>query len=395
MAEASRDVGVYVHVPFCERICPYCDFAVVAAGELPPAVEKRYVDALLAELERRSPVFEGRTLASVYWGGGTPSLLSPESIERVLDAIDAGFSARSGEAPEITLEVNPSTVERERLPGFRDVGINRLSLGVQSFDDGMLQRLGRAHGAAEARDTLAAVRQAGFANLSIDLILGGPEATHAQFGADLDEAFRWAPEHLSVYALTIEPGTPFATAVGQGQLALPDADAVANLLERLEERTHRFGLLRYEISSYARPGFESRHNRRYWRRAPVLGIGMGAWSHDPPSQEARYGSRRGNCRDLATYLERIEAGDSAGFELETLDAPMARSESVFLGLRQMVGLAAMDFEADFGGPPRQWFGTEIDELLAADLLHESDGGDLSLTARGRLLADEVFQRFVA
>ena len=127
----------------------------------------------------------------------------------------------------------------------------------------------------------------------------------------------------------------------------------------------------------------------------MLGIGMGAWSHDPPSQEARYGSRRGNCRDLATYLERIEAGDSAGFELETLDAPMARSESVFLGLRQMVGLAAMDFEADFGGPPRQWFGTEIDELLAADLLHESDGGDLSLTARGRLLADEVFHRFVA
>ncbi|MFP8874126.1 MAG: coproporphyrinogen-III oxidase family protein, partial [Myxococcota bacterium] len=328
-------------------------------------------------------------------GGGTPSLFQPESIARVLDAIDDLFPTTPGDALEVTLEVNPSTVERERLPGFRDAGVNRLSVGIQSFDDRVLQSLGRAHRADEGRETLVAARRAGFANLSIDLILGGPHSTPAQFDADLEEIFSWGPEHLSAYVLTVEAGTPFATAAQRGQLALPDGDAVADLLERLEKRTRGFGLERYEISNYARPGFESRHNRRYRSRVPVLGIGMGAWSNDPPTAEARYGSRRGNTRELSGYLERVEGGEPAEADAEVLDAATARGETVFLGLRQLAGLAAEGFAAEFGEPPRHWFGAEIDELLEVELLTENAGGDLALTSRGRLLADEVFQRFVA
>ena len=394
MTKSREDLGIYIHVPFCERICPYCDFAVVAARVLPAADEARYVQALLTELEKRAPVFSGRALASVYWGGGTPSLFQPESIARVLEAVEDLFSAAPDDGPEVTLEVNPSTVERERLPGFRDAGVNRLSVGIQSFDDRVLQSLGRAHRAEEGRETLAATRRAGFANLSIDLILGAPDSTPAQFDADLEEVFSWGPEHLSAYVLTVEAGTPFATAAQRGQLSLPDGDAMADLLERLEKRTQDFGLERYEISNYARPGFESRHNRRYWHRAPVLGIGVGAWSNDPPSAEARYGTRRGNSRKLSEYLEQLEAGESAEADAEVLDAATARGETLFLGLRQLAGLAAEDFAADFGEPPRHWFAAEIDELLAAELLSENAGGDLALTSRGRLLADEVFQRFV-
>ena len=394
MTKSREDLGIYIHVPFCERICPYCDFAVVAARVLPAADEARYVQALLAELEKRAPVFSGRTLASVYWGGGTPSLFQPESIARVLEAVEDLFSAAPDDGPEVTLEVNPSTVERERLPGFRDAGVNRLSVGIQSFDDRVLRRLGRAHRAEEGRKTLAATRRAGFANLSIDLILGAPDSTSAQFDADLEEVFSWGPEHLSAYVLTVEAGTPFATAARRGQLSLPDGDAVADLLERLEKQTQDFGLERYEISNYARPGFESRHNQRYWRRAPVLGIGVGAWSNDPPSAEARYGTRRGNSRKLSEYLEQLEAGESAEADVEVLGAATARGETLFLGLRQLAGLAAEDFAADFGESPRHWFGAEIDELLEAELLNENTEGDLALTSRGRLLADEVFQRFV-
>ena len=177
---ASDSVGVYVHVPFCERVCPYCDFAVVAARPLEPSVEARYVEALVRELALRAGPFDGLALASVYLGGGTPSLLSVASVERIVGAVRERFAARVGAAPEITLEVNPSTLERARLGGFRAAGVNRLSIGVQSFDDAMLKRLGRAHRARDAHATLSAARAAGFENVSLDLIVGGPGATRAQ-----------------------------------------------------------------------------------------------------------------------------------------------------------------------------------------------------------------------
>lgn len=386
-------VGVYVHVPFCTRVCPYCDFAVVGVRALAPGVEDRYVDGLLRELERRRPAFAGRRLASLYLGGGTPSLCRPESIGRIVRAVGAAFPR--AETVETTLEVNPSTLERKRLPAFRKAGVNRVSLGVQSFDDRVLKRLGRAHRAGEARRSLRACRDAGFAALSLDLILAAPGQTLAQLGRDLAEALDFGPEHLSAYELTIEAGTPFATAAERGQLGLPGEEEAVAMLERLAARTEAAGYERYEISNYARPGFESIHNRRYWQRLPVLGLGAGAFSTDPPGDKTPFGVRRSNLRSPWAYLARVEAGESAeAGPAEVLDAATARAEAMFLSLRTRRGVDAAAFAAEFGGPPRAFFEAEIEELLAQSLLREGAGGDLRLTHRGRLLSDSVFAHFV-
>jgi oxygen-independent coproporphyrinogen-3 oxidase len=386
-------VGVYVHVPFCERVCPYCDFAVVAARRLATAREDAYVVALLAELVLRAPAWDGRVLASLYLGGGTPSLLRPASIARLVAAAKAAFPARG--PVEVTLEMNPGTTERERLPGFREAGVNRLSIGIQSFDDAVLKRLGRAHRAQEGRAALRAARDAGFENVSLDLIFGAPGGSEAQLARDLDDAIAFAPEHVSAYELTIEAATPFERAARRGQLALPDEAESVRCFELVEERLEAAGLARYEISSFAQPGRASLHNRRYWERRPVLGIGMGAWSNDPPDAVAPFGARRANPRDLDAYLAWVARGEAPDpGPREVLSEATARGEAVFLALRTVRGLDARGFAAEFGGPPRAFFAKEIDELAAVGLLEEGGQSVLRLTRRGRLVSDSVFERFV-
>jgi oxygen-independent coproporphyrinogen-3 oxidase len=394
----DSSVGVYVHVPFCERVCPYCDFAVIGTPELAPAQETRYVDALLRELAARSAAYQepdGRAhrLASIYLGGGTPALLTPESIGRIVGAIRAAFP---GDGPvETTLEVNPSTLERDRLPAFRAVGVNRVSVGVQSFDDAILKRLGRAHRAEEAHLTLDACRAAGFQVISLDLIFAAPAQSLADVEADLRSVLGFGPDHVSTYELTIESGTPFALAAGRGQLPLPDEGEAIAMMETLEDRLRAGGFVRYEISNYAHPGFQAVHNRRYWERQPVLGLGVGAFSTEPRSAAAPFGARRSNVRDLRTYLDRIaqQLPPAAG-PTEVFDAETARGEAAFLALRGSRGLLAAEFEAEFGQPPRACFAPAIDRLVEAGLLDEVEGGDLRLSARGRLLADSVFAEFV-
>ncbi|MCL4686692.1 radical SAM family heme chaperone HemW [Myxococcota bacterium] len=396
----TGDLGVYVHVPFCARVCPYCEFAVVAARTLPPAREQAYVDALLCELERRAPAFAradagggGRPLASLYFGGGTPSLLTPASIGRLVAAVRAQFPP--GGEVEVTLEVNPGTTERTRLPAFRAAGVNRLSIGVQSFSDATLKRLGRAHRTAESRATLTAARAAGFDNLSLDLITAAPGQRLADLERDLDEALAFAPEHVSAYQLTIEPGTPFALAARRGQLALADEEEATQMLEQLAARLAAAGLPRYEISSFARPGRTARHNRRYWERRAVLAIGVGACSYEPPSSAAPHGLRRENLRSLEAYLARIAAGAPADAGApDVLDAASARGEAAFLSLRSAAGLDAARFRSEFGAPPRSFWPEAIDELAGAGLLSETSAGDLRLTPRGILLSNAVFACFV-
>ncbi len=391
-------VGVYVHIPFCERVCPYCDFAVLAAPELSAEQEARYVDALLHELASRSAVYQdatgrGRRLASIYLGGGTPSLLAPESLARIVDAIHATFP-HDGPV-ETTLEVNPSTLERSRLLDFRALGVNRVSVGVQSFDDAVLKRLGRAHRVEEAQQTLAACRAAGFPAISLDLIFAAPGQRLANLEADLDRTLEFGPDHVSSYELTIESGTPFALAASRGQLPLPDQDEAIAMLEAIEARLCAGGFERYEISNYARPGFQAIHNRRYWERWPVLGLGVGAFSSEPPSAAAPFGARRSNVRDLRIYLDRIaQQRPPAAGPTEVFDADTARGEAAFLALRGSRGLLAAEFEGEFGQPPRAFFGPAIDRLIEAGLLDEAGGGDLRLSTRGRLLADSVFAEFV-
>ena len=388
-------VGVYVHVPFCERVCPYCDFAVEKAPRLPRAREDAYVDALLTELAQRRGAFSGRPLVSLYLGGGTPSRLHPDSIERIAGAVRAAFPPEPGADLELTLELNPGTTERARLPAFRAAGANRLSVGIQSFDDATLKRLGRAHRARDCCAALDAARAAGFENLSIDLIAAAPGQRLADVERDLDTALVFAPQHVSVYLLTIEPGTPFELAARRGRLALAGEEEAADMLARAAERLAAAGLARYEISSFARPGRESRHNRRYWARRPVLGIGAAAWSNEPPSEGAPHGTRRANVRSTDAYLARIAAGEpAAAGPAERLDARTARGEAVFLALRTAGGLSPEGFTAEFGAPPRGFYRAEIEELVAAGLLDEAHDGRLRLTPRGILLSDSVFERFV-
>ncbi len=373
-------------------MCPYCDFAVVAARPLAADSERRYVAALRRELDARRAAFAGRQLASLYLGGGTPSLLQPGSVAELVRAVRAAFA---GDARvETTLEVNPSTLERERLRGFRAAGVTRLSVGIQSFDDTVLRRLGRAHRADEARLTLAACRATGFDAISLDLIFAAPGQTLAGFERDLEQALGFAPEHVSTYELTIEAGTPFATAAARGRLARPDEELVLAMQASAEARLRAAGLRRYELSNYARPGFEAVHNRRYWERRPVLGLGVGACSHDPPAVAAPFGVRRANRRDLAGYLECVEQARSPEAEpAEQLDAATARGEAMFLGLRAG-GVAATCFAAEFGAPPRAFFGAQIELLRGAGLLAETASGDLQLTPRGWQLADHVSAHFV-
>ncbi len=387
-------VGVYVHVPYCERVCPYCDFAVVAARRLAPGREERFVAALVRELAARAPAFAGRELASVYFGGGTPSLLQPASVGRVLEAVNAAFGPAPAAPAEVTLEVNPSTVERARLPGFRSAGATRVSVGIQSFDDAVLRRLGRAHRASEGRATLAACRDAGFENLSLDLLFAAPGQDLAALERDLAEAVSFGPEHVSAYELTWEPETPFGRALARGRLAPAPEERVVAMLEAVEAGLSRAALGRYEISSYARAGFESVHNQRYWQRRPVLALGPGAVSLDPASADAPFGVRRASVRSEGQYLERIESGLPAeAAPPEVLEARTARGEAAFLALRTRRGLDAEAFAGEFGGAPRLFFSEAIERLVAGGLLVEERGGDLRLTARGRLLSDSVSAEF--
>jgi oxygen-independent coproporphyrinogen-3 oxidase len=403
---SAASVGVYVHIPFCERVCPYCDFAVVGVRSLTPEVERRYVDALLRELEMRRPAFADRALASLYLGGGTPSLCRPESIDRIVAGVRSAFAAPAPGPVEITLEVNPSTLERERLPAFRAAGVNRLSVGVQSFDDATLKRLGRAHRADEARLTLAAARAAGFEAVSCDLIFAAPGQGLAQLEADVEALLAFAPEHVSTYELGVEAGTPFATAAERGQLACAGEDEALAMFDAIEARLEGAGYLHYELSAYARPGFEAVHNQRYWQRRPVLGLGVGAFSTDPPgvaaaagaanaTAAAPFGLRRSNLRSPEAYLARIEAAESPEAEpAEVLSPATARAEAMFLSLRTHRGLAASAFEREFGRPPRGFYPAAIASLVAEGLLSEDAAGDLRLTRRGRRLSDSVFANFV-
>jgi oxygen-independent coproporphyrinogen-3 oxidase len=384
---AAGPLGVYLHVPFCERVCPYCDFAVVGVGRLRPEAERDFVAALLLELERvcaeLGPLVAGRSLATVYLGGGTPSMLEPGSVARLLDALRARFP---GEPREVTLELNPGRVELARIPGFRSAGVTRASLGVQALDDRVLQRLGRAHRAGDARAGLEACLRAGFASVSADLIYGAPGQGLETLLAGADELLALGAPHVSAYALTIEPETPFASALARGQLELPGENAFAEQGERLAARLEAAGLERYEISSWARPGHRSLHNQRYWLREDVLGLG--------PSAASLVGVRRlQNSRSLADWQRRLAEGRLAWAEHTELEADTERREALYLGLRRIEGVDLAGYAARYGAAPEQLFPAELAELRARDLI-ELDAGALRLSARGRLFADEVFLALV-
>lgn len=379
--------GLYVHIPYCRTKCPYCDFNVVAGARWP---ESRYTDALIAELAHHaaSHPFAGKPIDTLFFGGGTPSLFSPASIERVLREADRAFPVAS--RAEVSLEANPETVTAETLSGYRAAGINRLSFGIESFLPHLLKRLARLQTAAETRLAVPMARAAGFDNVSLDLMFAIPGQSLDDWCSDLDTAISLRPDHLSAYNLTYEDGTPFFELARNGRLEALDDETEATMFEEARCRLGAGGYRPYEVSNFALPGFEARHNLNYWRGGAYLGIGAGAHSHQPLRRGAR---RWSNERDPQTYMWRALGGGTATAAQETIDLPAAAGEYAFLGLRTTDGLGEESFRARFGTSLERMF-PETRRMLGEGLLERRAGGRIALTRRGLLVADSVFASFL-
>lgn len=379
--------SLYIHIPWCHSKCPYCDFNSHAAAVWP---EDEYVRALIAEMERRAidPAWNGNSLRTIFIGGGTPSLFDPKSIGRILDAAQRLF----GFEPdiEISLEANPGTVDFTKLAGMRAAGVNRISFGAQSFNPATLKFLGRIHSAEETREAARAAHRAGFERLNLDLIFAVPGQTVDNVRNDIAEVVALGPDHISAYNLTFEEGTAFFTEMKRGRITpLPNDDQAA-MYELVRDELPRCGFPMYEISNYAQPGHEARHNLTYWRGQSYLGIGAGAHSF---ARDGPCGRRWWNERMPARYSTAALAGGLAEAGSETVDAAIAAGEFVFLNLRLREGFALTDFEARFGVTFDAQFGTQAADLFDAGLLLR-ENGRIRLGDRGLELADSVFAEFV-
>jgi oxygen-independent coproporphyrinogen III oxidase len=376
---------LYIHIPFCLHKCSYCAFV---SQEGSPAQREAYVERLLAEMRlAHAETPADRPLESIYFGGGTPSLLEPGQIGRILSLANSLF-VLSPHA-EITLEANPGTIDEEILEGFRSSEVNRLSLGVQSFDDRMLATLGRIHSAAQAEQAVKAARAAGFGNIGIDLIHALPDQTMEMWRHDLRRALELAPQHLSIYGLSIEEGTPFARRYAHDR-DLPDEDLNADMFLAADDVLTSAGYEHYEIANYALPGFRSRHNSGYWRRDGYLGLGAGAHSL---LRGTGHGIRFGNSSDIDEYAAAISRGQLPRQERVQLSLEDALAEFMFLGLRMLDGVTFGDFRREFGMEMKERFGKELDELTGLGLLAMDKEG-VRLTRRGMLLSNQVFTRFL-
>ena len=408
------DIGLYVHVAFCRSICYYCDFNTYAGQS---ALIPRYVGALVKEIAALPTALPGVPsspstpfrIGSIFFGGGTPSLLTPEQVGTVLAAARRW---RVVEDAEVTLEANPGDLSASGLRALREAGVNRLSLGVQSFDDRMLRRLGRWHDAATAIAACRQAREAGFDNVSIDLMFALPGQTLEHWITTIDHALALAPDHLSLYNLTIEDGTPFGKWKATGKLSVPDDDVAADMYQAAIDRLGAAGYEQYEISNWAlsspppypRHGdtgtrlrvdgrgedrgrdLRGQHNLRYWRNQPYFGVGAGAHS-------SFHGYRYANPRSPASYVARVESGESPVESAEKIDRELEMGETMMLGLRLAEGVGIDAFRDRFGCTPEDVFGDVLAELTDVGLLTTVDRR-VYLTHRGRFLGNEVFCRFL-
>ncbi|MGZ5483530.1 MAG: radical SAM family heme chaperone HemW [Pyrinomonadaceae bacterium] len=378
------NAGIYIHTPFCRSRCSYCDFAT---GMFESDMADRYVRAVVAEISRWREVEPSAAIDTIYFGGGTPSLLTVEQLGSILNAVRGRFDV-AGDG-EITLEINPgdggesADARRKTMSEWRRLGINRASFGAQTFDDRELKMLGRTHDSGDISRTFQHLRDAGFDNINFDLIAALPGQTMEGWKRNLNEALQLRPEHLSLYLLDVHEGTPLHDQINRGMRPQPDQDLAAEMYALMVERVCAAGYEHYEISNFCLPGFESRHNTKYWSGAPYYGFGNSAHSYD--------GERRrwGNQRDPAKYVEVIDHGTSPIVDRTELTEEDARSEAIFLGLRLMRGIDLNSYRARFGTNLREQFNGELDRLQAAGLI-EIKQESLRLTSRGALLSNEVF-----
>ena len=374
-----QDSALYIHVPFCRHKCNYCSFVSYEHRE---ADIPAYLRALGVELSLQTA---GERLQSIYFGGGTPSLLSPVQIGEILTDIQRLFHVK--ETAEITIEANPGTVSLESLSDIRGVGINRLSLGIQSLNDVELALMGRIHTGDEAREAVRLARLAGFANLNLDLIYGLPGQSLTDWQHTLDAAAAIGAEHLSIYGLSLEPDTPLWQAIQHKQIPAIDPDLSADQYELTEDMLATYGYKHYEISNWARPGYECRHNLAYWQNQPYLGVGVAAHSFIE-------GHRLANTGNLDKYLAAFPDNPAAAREMDEEISPQLQlAEAAILGLRICDGLSLDWILFRFGVDLLDYYKQPVAEMVEAGLL-EHTGRQLQLTRRGRLLSNEVFWRLL-
>ena len=377
-----KNTGIYIHCPFCIRKCAYCDFFSFSADR---ELKRHYADAVIQELEAWANHFPENDIDTVYIGGGTPSVMDPEDLVRILCAVRNRFRVRAD--AEITMEMNPGTVTEKTAFLIRPL-INRVSLGIQSFHDPELKILGRIHSADEAVEAVSILRREGFDNLSFDLMYGIPGQTVPGWKETLEKATALSPRHISAYSLIIEEGTPFEKMYRDGKLSfLPSEDEEREMTDLAEEFLSSHGFSKYEISNYALPGYESRHNIRYWKRRDYLGIGAGASSLIDHK-------RWRNTRDISLYLENSSSPDLLRREEEQLDPKAEMEEFMFLGLRMTEGVTEKDFREMFGRELMEVYGEQIRRQLKGGFLATDGGGRFCFTKRGMEVSNVLLAEYL-
>lgn len=377
--KSLEPAGLYIHVPFCRNKCPYCDFYSTSDLSLQPD----FVEALMVEINLTADRM--KAFDTIYVGGGTPSMLTAESLQRMLATVRSKYNISPD--PEITLEVNPGTVSAHKLAAFRKMGFNRLNIGVQSFQAENLALLGRIHDVQQATDTILWARRAGFDNLGLDLIYALPDQTLQLWEKDLQQAANQGLEHLSCYTLTFESGTKMAQDLRQGRLRKPPEELVADMMALTVDRLADCGYHRYEVSNFARStALRSRHNQKYWSSAPYLGLGPSAHSWVEPE-------RYWNKKDVAAYIADLGSGRLPIDGREQLERRQMITETVFLGLRRADGIDGARFADRFGVSVEALFGDAIRRFESEGYL-TSGGGRIALSGRGMLLLDTIAAEFV-
>lgn len=385
----KKKFGLYIHIPFCRQKCFYCDFPSFAGRE-------KKIDRYLQALEQEFALLRQRVHSkdnvkdternfvprTIYIGGGTPTALNAHQLEKLLEIVQKYVAV----AEEFTVEMNPGTVDREKLLLLQQAGINRLSVGVQSFDDNCLKKIGRIHTAQEAVDTIELAHNLGFDNISLDLIYGLPQQDREILTQSVERALTLPVQHISIYGLQLEEGTAFQRMADMGKLQLPTDELVEAMYDYIVEKLPEAGYQRYEISNYAMPGYESKHNLSYWQDVDYLGLGSGAHSY-------WQGTRYENPRGIDDYISVLEAGRLPATLEEQVDRQAHMEEYCFLGLRTAAGIDKNLFQQKFGVDLFTIYGRTIEKLVAQDLLQHTARG-IALTTLGMKYGNQVFGEFL-
>jgi oxygen-independent coproporphyrinogen-3 oxidase len=393
-----ESMALYIHIPFCHTKCPYCDFNTYARKE---HLIPDYIGALTKEIRLWGELLDAPKINTIFFGGGTPSYLETDALEHIVHTALSSF--RVQDKAEITIEANPGDITEEKLRAWMRVGVNRISIGAQSLDDDLLGIMGRRHSAEQVSESLRMARKAGFSNVNLDLIYGVPHQSMNQWSTTLDSVVALGPDHLSLYCLTLEDGTPMKRLVEDKHLPEPNGDLAADMYTLASNMLANDGYSHYEISNWARQGYESRHNLVYWRNLPYLGVGPGAHSYVRGHRFSNLLSPEIYIRKVASCKAALLTGHSFGSFLqqrslavgwsEEIEKRMEMGETLMMGLRLADGIRYQEFRRRFGVDLGQVYRRQIDELTALGLLEEHESS-VRLTPRGYLLGNEVFMRFL-